>query len=448
MPPELPGERAGTSSFVIVLKGSSAVRMPHGQGARFVLGTGQGEAAVRVLTNWAESGFSHPIPRELWIDVRLEGGSIDEAIDKARVLASALAPVIAFATNAGIGSIEPHIAFEVTPGVAERDFVEYFVPDERGLVPQTRAGDPDVIVAFADAVFAAAHGKRIATALAHYFAALGHYHVGGEALAVGHLFMAAEALANATLVEYCATSGRTEADIMAEEGYERRGDLLAWARREIIFAGDNNVHSKVKNASDGLEHGFRSVAEVRSLAEPVCDQAFTYIRKAIVDLLDLPGATREALLDRFGTPADSQSLRRRVTGVLTGDGDELAAPGREYPILEWNSSIAHCDIAADGSPEVRFNDRFTVRTAEPIGFQARSMEIYGRRRPGTELKQLEVEVQTTDETLARDEILPFMDLLAQAVAACGPGEEGADIPQFLGHLLELFNRAKGCDLNG
>ncbi len=76
------------------------------------------------------------------------------------------------------------------------------------------------------------------------------------------------------------------------------------------------------------------------------------------------------------------------------------------------------------------------------------MEIYGRRRPGTELKQLEVEVQTTDETLARDEILPFMDLLAQAVAACGPGEEGADIPQFLGHLLELFNRAKGCDLNG
>jgi hypothetical protein len=36
-----------------------------------------------------------------------------------------------------------------------------------------------------------------------------------------------------------------------------------------------------------------------------------------------------------------------------------------------------------------------------------------------------------------------MNQLAQAVAACGPGEQGADFPQFLAHLLELFNRAKG-----
>ncbi len=441
--PKLPSEPAGPRNFVIVLKGSSSVRIPLGTGARFVLGAVQGQAEVRVLTNWADSGFSHPIPRELWIDVRLEAGSIDEAIDQARVLASAIAPVVAFATNAGIGAMEPHVAFEVTAGMAERDFVEYFVPDERGLVPQSRAADPDVIVATADAAFASAHWKGIATALAHYFAALGHYHVGGEALAVGHLFMAAEALREATLFEYCSTSGRSEADIMADEGHEHRGHLLAWARREIIFAGDGEVYSAAKRASDGLEHGFRTVSEVRGLAEPVCDRTFMYVRKAIVDLLDIPEASRKALLDRFGTPADTQSLRRRVTGVLVGGGEELAAPGREYPILEWNSSITHFDIAADGSPTARFNDRLTVRTAESIAFQARSMEVYGRRRPGTELKQLDIEIQTADETHARDQVLPFMNQLARAVAACGPGEEGAEFPQFLSHLLELFNRSKG-----
>jgi hypothetical protein len=351
--------------------------------------------------------------------------------------------MIAFATNAGIGPIEPHIAFEVTPGVAERDFVEYFVPDERGLVPQSRAGDPEVIVEVVASVFSTVHSKGIAAALAHYFAALGHYYIGGEALAVGHLFMAAEALKEATLAKYCSTSGRSEDAIMTADRHKDRGSLLAWTRRQQIFAGDEQLHSKVKRASDGLEHGFLSPAEVHSLAEPVCDQAFFAIRKAITDLLDLSQGARDALLEGFGTPADPHSLRRRVTGVLTGTGEELAQPGHEYPMLEWRSSIAHFDVAPDGSLEARFEDRLTVRTAESIRFQARSMEAYGRKRTGAELSQLEVTVQPAAETAARDEVLPFVNQLAEAVGACGPREEGTDFPQFLSHLLEIFNRSKG-----
>jgi hypothetical protein len=439
-------EAIGFRRFLVVLKGSSAVRIPHGKGARFLLGTATGKAEVRVLTNWIESGFSHPVPRELWIDVRLEAGSIDEAIDQARLLTSAVAPIVAFASNAGIGDIEPHVAFEITQGLTERSFVEYFVPDQRGLVGQSRAGDPEVIGATADAIFRSVHWGDITTALAHYFAALGHYRVGGEALAVGHLFMAAESLREATLSDYRAAKGRSETEIMANEGHEHRGHLLAWARREIIFAGDAEVHSAAKQASDGLEHGFRTVGQIRDLAEPVCDKTFTYIRTAIVDLLDLTQDARDALLKRFGTPADTQSLRRRVTGVLLGDGEELAAPGFEYPVLEWNSSLAQYDIDSDGMPTARFNDRFTVRTAEAIAFQVRSMEVYGRRQSEPELKQLNLEIQTADETKARDRVMPLIDQLARAVAACGPGARGAEFPLFLSHFLELFNRVKGLYL--
>lgn len=255
--------------------------------------------------------------------------------------------------------------------------------------------------------------------------------------------MAAEALREATLAEYCASSGRSEAEIMADEGHEHRGHLLAWARREIVFAGDSEVYTAAKKASDGLEHGYRTVGEVRGLAEAVCDKTFTHVRTAIVDLLRVPQPIRDALLDKFGIPADTQSLRRRVTGTLVGDAEDLAAPGREYPILEWNSSITHFNLAEDGSPIVRFNDRFTVKTGQPIVFQPKSMEVYGRARPGTELKQLDTQIETTADTHARDQILPFMTQLARAVASCGPGKKGAEFPQYLSHLLELFNRTKG-----
>ncbi len=441
--PERPEGPESRPSYVVVLKGRSSVRLPRGRGARLLVTTDDGSAEVRVLTNWVESGLAYPLPRELWFDVRLRASSVDEAINQARVLVSVIAAVVAFSTNAEIGRIEPHLAFDATRGASERAFVEYFLPDERGLVPPSREGDPDVIAATAEAMFKSSHWKGISTSLAHYHAALGSYYVGGESLAVGHLFMAAEALREATLADYCKRSGRSEAQIMSDERHEERGHLLAWARRELIFAGDKFVYTRAKDASDGLEHGYRTVSEVRELAESVCDKVFEYVRRAIVDLLELPHTARDQLLDKFGTPADTQSLRRRVTGSLVGEGDELAIRDKEYPILEWNSSISHFDIAEDGSPKVQFSDRFTVRTAESIAFQLRSMEFYGRSRPGAELNELDIKIESGDEGAARDRILPVMEQLRRAVAACGPGEAGAEFPQPLSHLLELFNRTKG-----
>ncbi len=85
-----------------------------------------------------EAGFDHPIPHEFWVDVRLHAESVDDAISQAVAMVNAIVPVIAFATNAEVGLIEPHLAFETTPGASERSFVEYFVPDEYGLVPPSR----------------------------------------------------------------------------------------------------------------------------------------------------------------------------------------------------------------------------------------------------------------------------------------------------------------------
>ncbi len=430
--------------FVVVLKCRSSVRFPFERGAEFQITVADlGQLNVRVLTGWQEVGLDHPLPRELYIEVNLLADSVDEALDRARIVANGLVPMISFAVNAEIGTPETHIAYEELARDNTRQFVEYFVPDERGLVPPSREADPDVVVATADALMTSEHGKNLGTALSHYHSALGHYHLGGEAIAVEHLWMAAEALRKPTLVEYRRSTHKTDDQIMKEQGHENRHHLMAWVRRELIFKGDHAVYDPAFAASEGMEHGHLTVGESRALAEPVCDAAFGFLREAIVALLDIPKHVRDGLLDRYRAPADTQSLRRRVDGLLVGDAPVLAAPGFSHPVLEWSSRVAHFDINDEGQPVLRFQDRFTVRTADGISWQPTSYALLGRPGSVTGSHDASMEVISQEDAQAKDRVMPLAKQLASAAAGLGPGEAGETFPQQLAHLLELFYRTKG-----
>jgi hypothetical protein len=70
--------------------------------------------------------------------------------------------------------------------------------------------------------------------------------------------MAVEALREPTLAAYCAKSGRSEQDIMEEEGHETA--ITCWLGRGVrsyLRTPDN--HRTVKYVRDALEHGYKSV---------------------------------------------------------------------------------------------------------------------------------------------------------------------------------------------
>src|SRR5829696_2109128 len=138
--------------------------------------------------------------------------------------------------------------------------------------------------------------------------------------------MAAEALREPALAAYCVATGKSEASIMKAEGHDNRDHLLAWARRNIIFAGDYQTHRAVKAISDAFEHGYKTVDEVRAVSSLLCDRAFGLLRHAITDLLDLDEIARSRLLTDFAIPADTKSLRKRIRGTLIGEAEDIAAP--------------------------------------------------------------------------------------------------------------------------
>jgi hypothetical protein len=118
---------------VVLRASSSAYFLPEeGWEHHFsLLGLGIGPVRTRAFTRWVTEGL-HSVPRELVIEVKGRARSLDEAGAKFSMIARPIANMIAFVTNVRVGSIEAHLAFDGDPDSTERQFLEVFLPDERG----------------------------------------------------------------------------------------------------------------------------------------------------------------------------------------------------------------------------------------------------------------------------------------------------------------------------
>jgi hypothetical protein len=75
----------------------------------------------------------------LIVEVRGRAPSLDEAVAKFAMVARPVATMAAFVANVRVGPLEVHVAYDCTPNVREeRQFLEVFVPDEQGRVPEGR----------------------------------------------------------------------------------------------------------------------------------------------------------------------------------------------------------------------------------------------------------------------------------------------------------------------
>jgi hypothetical protein len=132
--------RAPQRQYVVVLRAPSAARFLPEEGWELVLNAPNlalERVRVRTFTRWVnERGME--IPRELVVEVRGYAGSLDEATTKFGAVARPIATVAGFVANVRVGSLETHLACECTPSSDDREFLEVFVPDERGRVSEGR----------------------------------------------------------------------------------------------------------------------------------------------------------------------------------------------------------------------------------------------------------------------------------------------------------------------
>jgi len=273
------------TEYTVVLRARSAARFLPEEGWEITANFPDLEltgARVRAFTRWVDEGGKE-LPRELIVEVRGRAGSLDEATAKFAAIARPLATLVGFVANVLVGPLEVHLAYDSTSTSEEREFLETFLPDERGAVSEGPIIRRHLLEAAGLAfITLATDAPRITRALRHYEMALRHWHVGGEWLALNHLWIAAENLTKAVIRKVVAARGITEAELA--RGYDlvtddpmrpRWKDLLgARVREAVIFVGDTDTYKTAKDASDGLEHGLWELDKISSHALKAADNTF------------------------------------------------------------------------------------------------------------------------------------------------------------------------------
>jgi hypothetical protein len=298
--------------------------------------------------------------------------------------------MMAFAGNAEVGMVDVHLAYDATSGVRERDYMQVYQPIEHGLPTPGRHLDTQLFVAFVEGMDKVADAGRMNRVVGHYDLALSHWHFGGENLAVGHLFMAAEALGR-VIIHRKAQEVGSERDLarsmgISVEEHGWRSRMAARIRTDSIFAGDLDTHRAAREASDGLEHGFMEMSEVHRRALAATEKTLGYIRRATLDELGLTPEIRNELLKK--DPLDIKSMRKIMRGRFIGEADDPAAEGQEYPQLEWKSEVNRAWWGEPNRLEVSFTETYKVICADEVLFQGQMFEVKGRLRPGQEQKEL------------------------------------------------------------
>src|SRR5262249_39089592 len=154
-------------------------------------------------------------------------------------------------------------------------------------------------------------------------------------------------------------------------------DLDATIRHKFILQGDIECYTQSKEASNGFEHGYLDFDQLLDISQQVRHRMAAYVRRSIFDLVGIEENAKARLLSStFSEPLGHWPVVKYLRGVLRGDGDQLAAPGNEYPFMRWGTGIKKCEFDENGELQIQVDEKLTAELSEGISFSLGSFEVW------------------------------------------------------------------------
>lgn len=339
---------------------------------------------VTFRTAYEDRSFEANLPRWLFAEVTGYADSLEDAIRRFPNAASALTPVFDVALNTSVDDLVLHVGFDATPDCAERKFFQNFVPDDPPTLRQTRPVHRGLLSCLVESMARHPDHVRLHRAAAHYQQALRFWSYGDETRAVGQLWMGMEALTPVAKRDQLEKTGARTAAELADALKVELKHLDATLRRTVLFVGDEYCYKTVADVSNGFEHGYLPLDQLRQLSRDVREAAAAWLRKAIVNLSRVPEPTRSEMLGApFDTPIIGFPVTKYLRGTLIGSGDP-AAPGARYPVVTWRTDIKSFRKENDGRHNVQWNESITPRLGPHVQLTGVSIELWsGDKNTGT-----------------------------------------------------------------
>jgi hypothetical protein len=215
-------------------------------------------------------------------------------------------------------------------------------------------------------------------AIESYRRALGHWVPEEELLAGEFLFIAAETLSRFLVESRAAAKGITPKNLARAVQTDPEG-LRAGYLRDEIFGSDEDALDAMRDASNGFEHGYVSVNDVRGLMDGVLERSMGLVRRALITATGVSGPLRDRLLDsRYETPRGLVPAIRIIKGTVGAvDPSNPALLDVGAIDLDWARSAPIATTNADGGVEFTFDTNIKA-TALPAGVTL-EIDTYGLR---------------------------------------------------------------------
>lgn len=178
-------------------------------------------------------------------------------------------------------------------------------------------------------------GGLLYRAVEAYRRALGHWIPEEKLLAGEFLYISAEALSRFLVQSRSEQQGTSRKNLARLEGADDPESLRKKLLGEEVFAGDTEASQNLAEASNGFEHGYLALNEVRGLLDSVLQRSMSHVRRALIDAVDVPSDARAALLAQsFEEPRALSRAVQVVWGKLSLKDSEKGAPEMEGASVE------------------------------------------------------------------------------------------------------------------
>ena len=333
-----------------------------------------------VTTYYREIGQDQKAPHKLQLEVTGPAADALKAKTLFQGVATTFSAMLSFLGNGYIDTPVPFVVYEVTEGKEDRDFLQTHIPDSSMQLEQARPLDINLVSLALGNLGQSNEFKRLLRAIAQYHQVLINWTIGTEITVAAHLWIAVETLTPIILRRLKTEHGFPDGtnDDLANSLRVAKNDLDPYIRREIIFGGDRDTYSAIKDASEGFEHGYMDFGEIRDKAHGAADNAAKLVRTAIMRETALDHEVGSALMGQdYGRPLMRGKLVKELRGRLLGKfpaGNEGAI---EHPHFDWQTKPKDVKVNDDGTYTYTFDESLNARLPGSMKFGQIGLSVWG-----------------------------------------------------------------------